>query len=590
MKKKFLACTCLFLAVLAVLSSCVLNDRRENSSDTDNGLNEDTLKIIENGKSSYTIFYSYDVSETVFLKIKDTVATIKSKTNVELPMKMLERGTTLSETEYAILIGSAADTSLDRKLRSNDYIVCVSGDNIIITAPNDDALIKALTYFSREIFLKEYSDGVFALPSDYKYLKEAKYVYENVMLLGVDISEYTVVVPQNATSFELYAAKTIWNHISQYAGYEIDFVTDSEPQRDREIVIGKTNRRTAELSKNEYLICAEQGRLFMVADGMYSYGAMADYVTNTMLYSEGNTINVDAVTEIRNNVSEDFSALQKQKYGEYRVLFNNILGNCDQELYPVAKRNEMLAEIYKTYDADVIGLQECSANSRSGGNRSIIKLLQAQGYTEVPVTGCATNLFTPILYKTSRLELVESGYLLYSLNAKKDNSKSLVWAVFKDIQTKEMFAVISTHFTVYGDDDRPVEQARVGNATELIDTVKSIYSKYGCPTVIGGDLNCNISSEAMKLIMKESVYAQSEAAITNNSKTSHGYPTYSQELGIYTDYSAPKVNGSAESIDHICIFNADNVSVEAFDICTDKYSCLSTDHCPIAVDFSIEKN
>ena len=72
-----------------------------------------------------------------------------------------------------------------------------------------------------------------------------------------------------------------------------------------------------------------------------------------MLFSKEDVIDLSSVETVSKNVSGDLSPLQNQSYGSYRVLFNNILGNCDQELYPVAKRNEMLLEIYKSYAPDL---------------------------------------------------------------------------------------------------------------------------------------------------------------------------------------------------------------------------------------------
>lgn len=593
MKKKLFGCICWLLLAVTVLSSCNSQNGEKTTTVADTaeaetgGATAESLRIVENGASEYTVVYSYDVSENVFLKIQDLIDTVKSKTGVELSAKKLDKGDSVSADLPAIVIGKTACGEMQKELRRNDYILCVSGKQLMINAYEDDELLKAMTYFCQKLLPKSYQNGVFALAADYEYYREAEYVYDSMTLLNTNISEYQVVVPKDSTPYEMYAAKLIWDHLSSSTGYYIDLVTDDTPAAAHEIIVGKTNRYSASVNSYEYAIGTKEGSVWMIASDLYSYGALADYVTGELFYTEESSLTLNTVAETRKDVSGSLSEMQKQDYGEYRVLFNNILGNCDQELYPVARRNEMLLEIYKTYDPDVIGLQECSANSRSPLNSSIIDLLKGEGYAEVPVTGCSSNLYTPVLYKESRFELVESGYLLFTLNAKKDNSKSLVWAVLKDKTSGEQIAVISTHFTVYGSDEYPVEEARVGNATQLIQVVESIYNKYHCPTVIGGDLNCNVSSDAMKLLMKNSTYARTAAPLTDMMKTSHGYPTFDQELGIYTEYSAPKANATDESIDHICFFHDDNVSVNAFDVCADKYSCLSTDHCPLIVDFTI---
>ena len=596
MKNKLLACMAFVLLFGILSTSC--NDTEKNAGDSDAEQSVTTvgseseseelpLIIADNGNTDYTLVYSSELGESVIQKIQTLMDTVSSKTDVELPVKVLSEGEAYDGNGPAIRIGKSACGDTDRNIGINDYIIYVSNGDLLINAHNDTNLEKAIVYAYQKLIPKNSTEGIFSLPNDYEYLRKAEYVYEEMTILNTDVSEFRVVIPEKPASFEKYAAVQICNYLSSTTGSIIELVTDKESPTEHEILIGQTNRYEKSLADGEYVMGSLNGSLYFIATDVYSYGEMADRVTEKLLFSSGKKVELSELPETVCNVSETLAPMQQNSYGEYRVLFNNILGNCDQELYPVAQRNQILADLYKTYDPDVIGLQECSANSRSTDKNSIIKLLEAQGYKEVPVTGCSSNLYVPVLYKADKFELLESGYQLYTLNAKKDNSKSLVYAVLKNKTTNETFAVISTHFTVYGDAANPVERARVGNATELLGVISDIYSKYGCPVVIGGDLNCNISSEAMKLLAKTGTDARAAAPVTDTTKTSHAYPVYDAELGIYVEYSTPKANAAEESIDHIYFYNSEDVTVNAFDVCADKYACLGTDHCPLVVDFTI---
>lgn len=577
---------CGVLALLMLLSSCSGGEGDAATEDptVTESAGPSILRIAENGASDYTIVYARADGDDVFNAVLTLLDAVKEKTGATLKVRQLALGETAEGIDRAILIGKSV-CGTDRSLKKTDYVIRASGNNILINAQNIEELLKAMTYFSQKLIPNVCTDGAFTLEADYCYLRATSYIYKDVNLLGESIGAYTIVIPQNASTYEIYAAKLIYEHISSQIGFCLDIVTDDTAPTEREIVIGQTNRASYTPILYSYTIKAQGTKLLLQAADLYSCGMMADYVVSKMLFSKEDIIELGQVETISKNVSEELSPLQNQSFGNYRILFNNILGNCDQELYPVAKRNEMLLEIYKSYNPDVIGLQECSANSRKYS--SIIAGLEAQGYREVPVTGCSGNLYTPVLYKADRFELVASGYRLFSLNADKDGSKSLVWAVLRDRTTKETFAVLSTHFTVYGSDTNPVELARVGNATEVLEEIEHIRKTYGCPVVIGGDLNCNLSSDALKLLAQTGVLAQTAAPVTDHTKTSHLYPTYSKDLDIYVEFSSPKQNASQESIDHIWFFNSQNVSINAYDVCADKYACLSTDHCPLIVDFSL---
>ena len=204
------------------------------------------------------------------------------------------------------------------------------------------------------------------------------------------------------------------------------------------------------------------------------------------------------------------------------------------------------------------------------------------GYTEVPVN-INDNNATPLFFRQNRVRLIDSGYLRFT-QVNKDASKGLTWAVFETNATKETFAVISTHYWWQSDDAQDTLD-RESNARETLSTVAMITEKYNCPVILGGDFNCNPSSTPYGIITKGGMRdVQSWAKKTENMHTHHTYPTYDAEKGLWDDPVYPAANYS-RSIDHI--FATGNLTPVRFDVVTDLYAILSSDHCPLVFDFDI---
>ena len=269
--------------------------------------------------------------------------------------------------------------------------------------------------------------------------------------------------------------------------------------------------------------------------------------------------------------------------GEIRVLIHNIWGNTSEG--QITGRMLQTAILYEGYAPDVIGLQECSPGSR-GGESGIIKLLGKLGYTEVPAqsTNSSKNNYTPLLYNPDTVKLIDYGYRLYT-GQNDSGSKGLTWGVFETVKTGETFAVLSTHYWWQSDDAQDTLD-RESNARESLDTIAQIQAKYHCPVLLGGDFNCNPSSSPYAILTGGGLRdVQSSTAKTENSHTHHTYPTYNEGTGLWDDPIYPTSNYT-RSIDHI-FSTKDNITVKRFDVVTDLYALLSSDHCPLVVDFDL---
>lgn len=76
--------------------------------------------------------------------------------------------------------------------------------------------------------------------------------------IKVDISEYTVVYPSDASVYEVYAAEILCDYVYDVCGIELAMVDDTAPAVEFEILIGNTNRAeskiTSELAANQYML------------------------------------------------------------------------------------------------------------------------------------------------------------------------------------------------------------------------------------------------------------------------------------------------------------------------------------------------
>ena len=119
-------------------------------------------------------------------------------------------------------------------------------------------------------------------------------------------------------------------------------------------------------------------------------------------------------------------------------------------------------------------------------------------------------------------------------------------------------------------------------------TVQSIASKYNVPVISAGDLNTRTTTYAFReLTINGFTNIQKIATKAANSATHHAYPEFSSELGYYATYTAPSANVYADkAIDHALVYNQGSLKFNLFDIIAEDLALMSSDHCPLLIDFS----
>lgn len=550
------------------------------------------LTLVEGGASEYVIYQPKSLGDKSLTAVNRLTAAFRSELgiNIKVTIDWGDAAEKAADPQApAILIGNTSFAASERlqELKMTQYLICTEGAQIVIGGQDDEGTARAIDAFI-ESFIKGKSEGgVLTFDPAASVFDAGDYPEESYLsCLGEPIEHYRIVIPAQADIAVMRCATTVAAHLTRLTGVPYPLYTDAEATDDgaHEILIGKTARTTLKPDPYSYEIVASGKTLQICADSWYAYEDATDIFTQDVVYLRKPTDITEGMRYSKHLDSEleKASPALLTREGEVRVLIHNIWGNTSSGR--ISERMLQTAALYEGYAPDVIGLQESSTGAR-GGESGMVKLLAAQGYTEVPVK-ISDNNSTPLFYKPATVTLIDSGYLRFD-QVNKDDSKGLTWAVFDTVAGGERFAVISTHYWWQSDDAQDTLD-RESNARQTLDTVESIVAKYNCPVILGGDFNCNPSSSPYAILtaggMKD---VQSRAPKTENVHTHHTYPTYNEDTGLWEDPVYPSANYS-RSIDHIFITPADNATLRRFDVVTDLYALLSSDHCPLIVDFDIK--
>lgn len=548
------------------------------------------LTLAADGKSDFVIYRSKALGDTTLTAINKLVGAIRAETGatVKIETDWGDAGQKADPDTYAILVGetSFAESLALKKLKISQYLIAVDGNKLVIGGVDEEGTTKAV-----ETFIADFVRGkgaTLTFSEEQQVLNTGKYPNDSYLsCLGEPIENYRIVIPTDADYAVLRCATEISAHLTKLTGVIYPLLTDAETAADgaHEILIGKTSRTTVEVKPYSYDISAKGKTLQIVADSHYGYEE-ASYVFTTDIVSLRKPQPITEETWRRQDLTAELktsSPSLMNRDGEVRVLIHNIWGNTSEG--NIAGRMHQTAILYEEYAPDVIGLQECSPGSRSGKD-GIVSLLNGLGYKEVPAqaTNSGKNNYTPLFYNPDTVKLIECGYRLY-VGQNDSGSKGLTWAVFETVKTGEKFAAASTHYWWQSDDAQDTLD-RESNARESLDTIAQIQAKHNCPVVLGGDFNCNPSSSPYGILTSGGLRdVQSWAAKTENMHTHHTYPTYNADTGFWDDPVYPASN-YARSIDHI-FATKEGITPKRFDVVSDLYAILSSDHCPLILDFDL---
>ena len=251
--------------------------------------------------------------------------------------------------------------------------------------------------------------------------------------------------------------------------------------------------------------------------------------------------------------------------------------NCSAEA-----RAPGLFRAYQELQPDLLGLQECSAKmahllmSLFAENRMPYAMLWGRD--------------TPIVYRTDRLELVDSEVLIYpeeipGLEGSFNNArtKSYCAALFRLKETGQLLCFATTHLWWKSEDPNRQnyqphsEAAKAWQLGKAIDCVEAFQQKYGCPAVIVGDCNTWPTGKAIQNALRRGFVHGHDAAIDFADETQGMHYCYADG---YT--TTPYPEGFGQSLDHILIRG--ELTVRRFSRYSPDYYMPLSDHFPVWID------
>jgi len=552
------------------------------------------LKFSENGNCEFYIVYPDDFASEVKDIAIELRKQIKKYTGVELKIisdRIMDKpvGDFGVEYQYEILLGPTnreASQKVVSNLRSRDYVLTFDGDKIVLGGITLDAVEKASDRFINNVLIKQGKDNqgsatVIMTEENILFYTYKKYTIGSCSVLGSDLSQFGIVYAKNDIYSAERTARLFKYELARDAGYELSLSAaygklDADK---KEIVFGLVTEDVPKTSERHgYTIQASGNKVYVSAECYEGYRAALEYLTDTLF--KGDQVNIAEGFEYSSVSTPENAEDIETRSGEYRILFNNIYGSHQAE-HPAETRNQMQAELHYEYLPDVIGLQESSEKVVSYHTA-----MKKYGYTSVPTepTNSNSHDYTAMLYRADKLDLLECGYHLYDDGAG-DKSKAVSWAVFKDKASGDVFAVGSTHFYYKGDEAG--NASRLKDAEQLSTVAEMITTKYNCPFIVGGDYNCNINSQPFGILNSAGFENfQKISPDTMDITTHHSYSAYDEELKLYLTPAVP-TNAYSKAIDHALLYNRSTLTPKKFRVILDDYSFLSSDHCPVMVDFDI---
>ncbi|MBE6689777.1 MAG: hypothetical protein E7590_00640 [Ruminococcaceae bacterium] len=593
--KRFLALLLALLLVIPVFASCK---------------NVGRLTIIEDGTCNI-VYDSDTVSNVALSTLCDA---IEEETGVAPdPSRSgdVSKGTILvgnvSIDDYRSPIAS---------LRYQDYFVGIDGDCYLIGGITEETTEEAIKYFIENV-LPEIKDGAkLTVRAKDNALVEAEYRMEGLTIGGAAMSDFSIITPKSPTVNEFRTAVLLRQQITNMTGYLPAILTDEEDcPTEGKILIGTTLCGDTLPSEHAYAITVSGKTVKVAAATMLGHEAAQKALQNQMFNPRNETLQINDSFSLSGDGAENASA-PLETDGDLRVMFSNIHGypTTDDGPTPVKEASQQLAELYLTYLPDVLGTQEFSPNSYNAKLDQMI----ASEYTAVAVsTGGNYKTYTALFYRKSTMELLKSGYFGFDTltygeypelmgsfsketlkSASKDQSKGVTWGIFRVKATGKLVLVGSTHLWWKGGDvNEAARRIQIKALREHLSEQAAAFAtengiNAAIPILVGGDYNTSLNRNGTALSVMETAgnsysNANTLAKVKLTTTTHHGYATFDEVLGIYTDPKYGTTN-AASAIDHIYVSNAGAaaLTVNRVGILSDLYAHLSSDHNPIYTDIS----
>lgn len=586
------------------------SDTSVETADTDGGWANDEkityeLELVNEGKSEYRIIYPRLSGSSVYGTAERLRDMIFNYTGASLELS----DDSAAESKYEILVGQtsrAQSKEVTDTLRANDYKIEAFENKLVLCGGNEEALNKALSKFLDNVVYVRGKRGATAQSLKVSSADDVYFAYKypvapSFNVNGSKLKDFGIVYESGSTYAE-YTAYVLQRAILEKVGYSLEVYSDEDFESDKEILVGMTSRTDGSISEDAFAVKVQENKLCVMFKDLIGYEQAVDYVRDELLGGSVSELKADFSKEIdltKTLTGSERSILGNE--GDVRIITTNIYQAYD--FY--TERMKFLNMVYSEYAPDVILLQEAGYVSWSKSEtKSIHALLAANGYETVlgnagevrrnhdDIGGDGTtdkHNATPLVYNKKTLELVDSGYHIYSLE-NNGHSKSFTWGVFRVKATGKLFIAFSTHFMYTPDADQAeyYDNVRVQNAVELAEKIKSLTEEYDCPAFGGGDINGYITSKHCKKLMDEGfVHVRDIADVTDTHiGTCSPDDIPDTETGFFFD-NLTEAHVAGE-IDLLFAYGEESdYRILVHDILIHDFAVAASDHTPVLIDIKL---
>lgn len=220
----------------------------------------DLISVIKDGTASFTIVRPENASERTVEAAMTLQREIKYKSSVDLMIDTDFKKADDSKLEILLGVTNRPQTqAVLAELDFDNYFIGVVGQKLVITAPSDDLLEKAVQRFVSEFIstskaAASRANACFSLPATLAYTHRV-----DLFLVARDFqTALTIVYPANAQNSTVNAVMLLAQRLEELTGATFPVKSDAEhptPQGP-EILIGSTNRSKAPLvsGRNDWRI------------------------------------------------------------------------------------------------------------------------------------------------------------------------------------------------------------------------------------------------------------------------------------------------------------------------------------------------
>lgn len=292
---RLLAALLAVLFILTAFSGCTVptpdgpDGSGSSYTETTTGTNDNTpsqdIAITKENSNEYTFIRSWTASDKLKTTLADKFRPVMEKLKNEKGKSLnisddwVQDEKDIPASAKEIVVGDTNRPDGKRLLENlceKDYLIKYENGRIFILGGSDDATLKAL-----DLFFKDYVDkdtGEIRFTDKLDVLMKYDYPLAAVSIDGVNIREYTIVVPDKCDLYTTYAAENLSDYLYANAGFGLKTVSDKTKSTEYEILVGNTNRPeskvTASIGEGEYILYKADkkvvclGNSYMVGGGV----------------------------------------------------------------------------------------------------------------------------------------------------------------------------------------------------------------------------------------------------------------------------------------------------------------------------------